>query len=207
MEVLFSHDSHNRIGVEEGSVAKVFGDSTTFSISLDGTTGQAFINLESRIEKTPKTITIVTSSGYVQDFLIISRDGGGEHIKIRENPADEEEAFIPNTIDFQTITVDLLSAIILGETPTGYGRREATSQDTLNLPKPLHAKTLYALEGAYEQIIAYEIHNVSKQKFHLETTTLKSARDSWVFLTNPDLNGRGGKTLCLICTPKESFHE
>lgn len=207
IDVVFSHDSHNRVAVKEGSVAKVFGDSNTFVINLDRTTGQVFISLLQKIEKAPKTLTVVTSSGSVQDLSIYSKDGGGEHVCIQEKMEECEEALIPNTLDFQTITVDLLNSILSEEVPIGYGRREVASQETLNLPKPLQTKALYTLEGAFEEITAYEISNRGKRSLTLETATLKSPQDSWVFLTSHTLAAKYGKTLCLVCKSKEMNRE
>ena len=45
IEVTFSRSSHNRIRVDGSSVERIMGDSTLFSVTLDSSTGQAFINV------------------------------------------------------------------------------------------------------------------------------------------------------------------
>ena len=45
LTVTFSRQSHNRISVENGSIRKLFGDQSIFTVSIDETIGQAFVNL------------------------------------------------------------------------------------------------------------------------------------------------------------------
>ena len=59
----------NRIAVSDGIVATIIANPTKFNIRVDEFLGQAFVTLFQSIEQ-PEGLTVITDSGYTQDFLV-----------------------------------------------------------------------------------------------------------------------------------------
>jgi len=200
IEVVFSRTSHNRISVDGGVVEKIIGDGSAFVVTLDKSTGNAFINVLQDLPK-PKTLTVVTGAGFIQDLYVSSQDRPSEQIILKEEESFEESA-IRTDIFSQSATIEMLNKILEGKVPFGYGQRPITQEDAFDLPSPLIAETLKAFEGPLDQIIVYQIKNESKQTVVIGADSLKKENHSWVFLNAQEL-GNQKKALCIIAYPKE----
>ena len=191
ISVDFSISSHNRIAVADGAVEKVFGDSAIFSVTVDPVTGNAFVNLLKEIEGIPATMSVVTSSGLVQDLLVSSREGVSEQVILKER---EEQEFFARDVTLAS-SVDVLNKILEGKIPNGYGQME-TVQD-LSLPNPLKATAIKAFEGPFEIISVYEIVNSGKESIVLSTEALKQGKGTWAFVTVNEI-AQNEKAICLV---------
>lgn len=199
IETVFSRSSHNRICVEGGAVEKIVGDGAVFSVAMDASTGHAFINVLKEIPK-PITLTVITSSGFVQDLLVSSQDCPSEQVVLREGD-DWGEVNIDN---FQGVSVvEMLNKILEGKTPFGYGQRAFTpNEEILGLPNLLKAEPLKAFEGALDTLCVYKIRNDGKQAIVVTADALKKENHSWVFLNVQELGYRQ-EALCVIAYPKD----
>ena len=198
LPITFSKDSHNRISVEDSLIEKIFGDASYFNIMIDRATGQAFINLKRAIEDKPLTLTVITSGGYVQDLLIMTKEKPSEHLMLRETQEEKEET----SVNFHAFTVDVLNALLEGKSPLGYGKRPLTDQDTFDLPVPLQAVPLRAFDGALETIVAYRIINKGHRSTIIKASALKKDEHTWVFVNANELGFRE-QALCLVAKPRE----
>lgn len=197
LSVTFSHEAHNRISVEDSLIEKIFGDASLFDITLDRSTGQAFINLKRPIEDKPSTLTVITSGGYIQDLLITTKDNTSEHLLLRESQEEIEQ--LPQ--NFHSFTIDILNTILEGKSPLGYGKRPLATSDSLDLPAPLQAIPLKAYEGALETIVAYRIINKGHRPITIRASSLKNEAQNWVFVNANELGFRE-QALCLVGKPK-----
>ncbi len=196
IDALFSTTSHNRIAIEEGAVEKVFADSSLFSIAIDSTTGNAFVNVEKEILD-PVTMTVVTSSGAVQDLLIRSGSVPSEQICLHL-PEDGESwalSFAPSLAG----SIATLNQILDGSIPPGFGQREQVNE--LSLPSPLIALPLRSLEGPFEILDVYEIRNPGKKPAPLSSEEIKGD-GAWAFLSARILE-QGDKAICIIGRSKD----
>jgi TraK protein len=196
LSVTFSTSSHNRIAVEDGAVEKVFGDSSIFSVTVDPITGNAFVNVMEEIGGDPATLSVVTSTGLVQDLLVSSREGTSEQVLLREN---EENRGFGHEMSLAS-SVDVLNKILEGKVPFGYGKREAA--EPLVLPAPLTAESMSAFEGPFEIISVYRIANGGSEPVVLSADALKKENGSWVFLDIQEL-GQDEEAICLVGRPKD----
>ncbi len=201
IDVVFSRNSHNRISWERGSIMSITGDSSLFAVEINPKIGQAFVHVLRDLTDQPATLTVVSSTGLVQDLLVRSIEKPSTHISIRE-PQEEEENFTSTYVDFHTQTIELLNDILENKTPFGYGQRAIQDSDNLNLPVPLEAEILKALDGPFETIVVYHLTNMGRQSIHLYPIALKRSEDSWVFLNARELGYREG-ALCILSKPKE----
>ena len=195
IEVHLSRTSHNRICVEGGSVEKVIGSGTLFSIAIDSSTGNAFVNLLQDIVGKPSTLTVVTRSGFIQDLTVLSKEGPSEQILLKEDEDGHEENGV-SEISHGT-TVELLNQILEGKVPFGYGQRDLQIEDQMEFPKSLKALALKAFEGPYERIVVYAIQNIGKQPVVITAEDLKKTDDSWIFLNAHELKNKE-RALCVI---------
>lgn len=200
IEVVLSRSSHNRICVECGSIEKVIGKAAIFSITLDQSTGAAFVNVLQDILKNPSTLTVITSTGVIQDLLVLSKEGPSEQIILKESDYDEEE------IHWKTLphitTVEMLNHILEGKTPFGYGQRPLFETDQLELPKGMHATSLKAFEGPFESIVVYSIQNEMQQTITITCESIKKEEHAWIFLNVHKLKPKE-QALCVIAYTKK----
>lgn len=199
IDVIFSKNSHNRIAVSQASVEKIFGDENLFSIQIDPTTGNAFIKIKRDIT-IPTTLTVVSSTGAIQDLYVISDDIPSEHLILKENSQEEEEV-MSNFSIFHTTTIEFLNQILENKTPLGYGRREIIGLTIPNLPKPLEAEIIQAFEGPYESIVVYKIRNSGKTPIILSSDSLKKNDVNWVFLNAHELKAKEN-VVCIMSHQK-----
>lgn len=198
LSVTLSTASHNRISIEHAAVEKIFASEAYFHISIDRTTGNAFVTVLKKIPD-PITLTVVTSSGLIQDLVVISTDGLSEHLILKEK-IDEEDEIDPKGT-FHEYTVAFLNEILEGFVPFGYGLRNPNEKDSISLPKPLMASVIKVFEGPYEKVVVYGVTNAGKDPIVMSSESLKTGNASWVFLNAHELKAKE-KALCIISYPK-----
>lgn len=201
VHVTFSRQSHNRISVEQGSIRKLFGDQSLFSVTIDDVIGQAFVTLLQDISETPASLTVVTSSGVVQDLLVLSESKPSEHLILKEKDEEGDRSVFFST-DFHTHTIDFLNDLLSGKTPLGYGKRSLQVGDQLEMPPPLKVTPLRVFEGPYEKIIVYQIGNSGRKPIVINADLIKKPSDNWVFLDAHELDFTEN-ALCVISSPKD----
>jgi hypothetical protein len=199
IEVVFSTHSHNRIAVEDGAVEKILGDHSLFSVNIDPSTGQAFVNVLNEIKEKPVVLTVVTSSGAVQDLSVRSNDGQPEQVFLKEE--NEAEWVIRPEVS-HAATVEFLNQLLEGAAPQGYGLREWEEKDQLSLPDPLKARGIKVVEGPFEVVRIFEIENPNEKPIVLNPSALKKESDSWVYLNLREVK-KGEKSICIIGSAKE----
>jgi hypothetical protein len=192
LDVVFSTTTHNRIAVEGGAVEKIFGDSSLFSVHIDPATGNAFIHIAKELDHKPAALTVVTSTGAVQDLLVRSSEGPSEQIVLKE---EEQEEWVIRPIVSHASTLEFLTQVIDGNTPAGYGAKEW--EEDLQLPEPLFAEPVKALEGPFETLHVYRITNPEEKLIILDADVLKKDKNSWVYLSNCALKD-GMESVCII---------
>jgi hypothetical protein len=197
--VSFSTSSHNRIAVEDGAVEKVFGDSSIFSVTLDPVTGNAFVNILQEIKETPATLSVITSTGLVQDLLVTSKPGPSEQVLLKEK---EEPATVHRWDVSLSPTVHVLNKILEDKVPFGYGQLE--TMEELELPSPLQVEPLKAFEGPFEKLLVYKIENLGDEPIVLSTDALKKDYTSWAFVNLHELKKNEQAILVLGQSKDES---
>ena len=201
IHVSFSKNTHNRISLESGAVLKVIADPTIFSVNIDKDTGHAFINVLRDCSDTPSTLTVIASSGFVQDLIVHSREGLLEHLILQESGEDDTEELSQESL-VKIPTIEFLNTILEGGVPRGYGERPPLDSDSLTLPSPLHSYPVKVLENPHETIVIYSLENTGKVPAVISTESLKQKNTSWVFLNAHELK-RHEKVLCLMAFNKQ----
>ncbi len=196
-EVTLSTTSHNRIVVEDGAVEKIFADNGLFTVVMDAATGNAFVNVEQEIEE-PKTVTVVASSGAVQDLFVRAEPGPSEQVRLHL-PEDGQE-WVYRADPSMAASIQVLNKIVEGIVPAGFGQRD-WDEEGLKLPSPLIAVPLKSLEGPFEILDVYEVRNPGKKAASLSLEEVKGDK-AWVFLGAKTLEA-GEKTICILGRGKD----
>lgn len=199
ISVVFSKSSHNRISVDGGGIEKIFGDESYFHVSIDRSTGNAFVNVLKEIVGGPSTLTVVTHSGLVQDLYVSSGDKFSEHLVLSED--FEDEGFIGTKLNFNVYAVEILNRVLEGKTPIGYGQRLIKEDEFFQLPFPLQVEPIKAFEGVSEDLVVFIIKNLGKKPVVLSADSLKREGAAWVFLNAHELHGKQEAT-CIIALNK-----
>lgn len=141
--------------------------------------------------------------GEIQTFIVSSREGPGELVILREDEKEGGLSETPLSIDYHSPTVELLSKVLAGKAPEGYGVRDVSEMDLRGVLDPLRSTALKAFEGPFETLFLFEISNRSRRPVSIDKNTLKREGDLWVFVPKETL--LPGETLsCIIATQKES---
>jgi len=201
IEVVFSKSSHNRISVDGSAVEEIFGDESIFQITIDRTSGNAFINILQDIGEKCTTLTVVTGSGFIQDLSVKSHDGPSEHVILKEEEEEDIEHVLSNSDLVPAATIDLLNKILEGKVPLGYGQKKVENNEKLSLPDPIQAHPIKALEGPFETIVVFRIKNNGKRSVVITADSIKQETNSWVFLNCQELKSKE-ETLCVMSYPK-----
>lgn len=202
IEIQISHEDVNRFSVEEGAIVDFVGDKNKIKATLHPATGSAFVYVSKgqRLEK-PASISLTTGRGEIQTFIVSSREGAGELVVLAEKKEElNEETSL--SIDYHSNTILLLSSVLSGKAPEGYGVRDVSEMDLRGVSEPLKAKALKAFEGPFETLFLFEIYNRSRRPASIDKTMLSREGDLWVFLPKETL--LPGETVsCIISTKKE----
>ena len=202
IDVIFSKNSHNRIAISQSSIEKIFGDENFFKIWIDSTTGNAFVKVKRDITN-PTTLTVVTSSRFIQDLYVISDDIPSEHLILKEDSHEEEE-IMSKFSTFHTTTVEFLNQIFENKTPLGYRKREIIGLTIPDLPKPLEIEIIQAFENSYESIVVYKVKNSGKTSIVLSSDAFKKNDVNWVFLNANELKAKE-EVVCIMSTFKREM--
>lgn len=209
ISISFSNTSHNRIGVEQGSVKKIFADETHFNISLDKATGQAFVSI-TRPFSDPLTLTVVTDTGKTQDLFITSMSKESEYLLLKE-PQEIDPILPLETLRLHLPTIEFLNDILSGKDAIHYVIRAPRPEEELPSYHPLQVRLTKALENPFEEIAVYTITNKSRKKLELNPDYFKQGpvsqgqvsqgRVSWVFLNTYEIAPQSD-ALCIVSKPK-----
>lgn len=203
IEIQISHEDVNRFSVEDGAIVDFISDKNKIRSNLHPATGSAFVYVSKgqELEK-PVSVSITTGSGEIQTFIVSSKEGPGEVVILREKEEEGSQLETPLSIDYHGPTVDLLTKVLAGKAPEGYGLRDVSEMELRGVLDPLRSKALKAFEGPFETLFLFEISNRCRRPISIDKNTLKREGDLWVFVPKETI--LPGETLfCIIATQKE----
>ena len=155
-ELQLSEVQINRIAVSDGLVATVIANPTKFNIRVDEFLGQAFVTFFQPIEQ-PEGFTVITDSGYTQDFLVTTREGSPEIVYLEE-PQKQE--------DFVSVMLGIADfhKFYQGEEVEGFSRRLLRQNETIEVGELLpYVQVIEACDSTYENVYTIYLKNHSRQ--------------------------------------------
>ena len=206
-EVVLSTSSPNRITLEGGEITNVRFDQNRFQAVIDEKTGEVFISPYAECHA-PSSITLRTSSGKSQTLNAIAQEGPGEVVYLydKDSKLDAQASqTLPLTTDFHSKTIELINDILSYKEPKGYGPKEL-KETQFPLSPPLESTPLYFYEGPFDTLLVLSVENRSNTRVLIDTNTLKSPRERWVFSQKTCLKERE-KMLMVVCRSKGSEGE
>ena len=204
-EAVLSISSPNRITFEGGEITNVRFDQNRFQAVIDEKTGEVFISPYAECA-VPSSITLRTSSGKSQTINVTAQEGPGEVIYLYDSKQEPEaNQTLPLTTDFHSKTIELLNDILSHKEPKGYALKEL-KETTFPLSPPLESTPLYLYEGPFDTLLVLSIENRSNTRVLLDTSSLKSPKERWVFCQKNCLK-ESEKMLMIVCQNKETGGE
>lgn len=70
MKALISSDSMNRLAVATDRIIQIFGDSETYQVQTEESTGQIFLKPSAENGTKPLSVTLITENGLTQDMVL-----------------------------------------------------------------------------------------------------------------------------------------
>lgn len=70
LKALISSDSMNRLAVANDRITQIFGDSETYEVQTEESTGQIFLKPTAENGTKPLSVTIITENGLTQDLTL-----------------------------------------------------------------------------------------------------------------------------------------
>lgn len=192
-----SYRHHNRIMLEGGKIKSVVCPQTNVSIQLEQESGQVFIYPLENFDQ-EMTLSIVTSSGTVQDIEINFCDAPAGVIILRENCHTNSDA---NVACEPCPTASCIRQILRGEIPQGYTCL-AINNVQWKPKRGILFNALSRLENENEVLFVYEIINVSDKEQVIFENELEGASTQWIYLETNMLKKRE-KALGIISFRRE----
>ena len=181
----------NRIAVSDGFISTIIANPTKFNVRVDEFLGQAFVTLFQPIEQ-PEGFTVITDSGYTQDFLVTTREGAPEIVYLEE-PAEVDDYTIP-TIDFQQFY-----AVFHGLEVEGFTKRLLRQNETIEVGELLpYVQAINVYESLYEDV--YVIHLKNHTRCDVKISSLDDGE--WFFCPVTHLK-KNGETKIVISKARQ----
>ena len=171
-ELQLSEGQINRIAVSDGLVATVIANPTKFNIRVDEFLGQAFVTFFQPIEH-PEGFTVITDSGYTQDFLVTTREGSPEIVYLEE-PQQQE--------DFVSVMLGIADfhKLYQGEEVEGFSRRFLRQNETIEVGELMpYVQAIDAHDSMYESLYIIHLKNHSRQT--LKISEFDDQEINWFF--------------------------
>ena len=182
LSISLSSTLHNRIAVIDGSVETLIANPHYFNVDIMSKLGQAVITVLRPLES-PQLLSVVTSSGLVQDFLVTASEKEPAVIFLKE-PEEIEEIALQHSL----ANIETLSEILDGKIPHGYGKRSFLPHDSIEVGNLNdHIQHVGVFEGALENIYVLDIRNNSVSVLIVDKERIKTSEINWVFSTKSEL--------------------
>jgi TraK protein len=173
----FALQHHNRILVEGGRIRKVICPEVPILVRLEEESGQAFVSSMSGAPLVV-TLSIVTSSGSVQDIEIHFENRTTETVVLKERSEEKpkELGYKSHQRDFELVNV-----ILSGHLPKGY-RYLKPPTTCQRLGSGARSTLMAKLEGPDDYIFVYWIENRERHSIRVHESELPHLGSRWVYL-------------------------
>ena len=176
--LLLSEDQINRIAISEGIVSTIITNPSKFNIRIDESLGQAFVTIKAPIEES-EGFTVVTDSGYAQDFLVTSYSGEPAIVYLNEPHLEETSNYI-----FPTLNLKDFNGVYHGLEVEGFERRLLRQNEAVEVGDLLpYVQAVNVYESPFENLYVLTVKNHSRKdlKIHPEHFSSNKEVVNWLF--------------------------
>jgi conjugal transfer pilus assembly protein TraK len=169
-----SSDEANRLVIDGGRIAEVFGAQGTITAEPDKATGELFIRPTAAYAKKPFTLHIKSNDGEIYSLLFMPMDIPAETITIRSRNKDEGK-IKPNYAkaleweklhSYENTLIQLMTHMANRQTPDGYGHQFLNQE--IKLWKEAKVSLTKRYRGATLIGEHYKLMNISKDEMRLD---------------------------------------
>jgi hypothetical protein len=173
----------NRITVKDGTLSTIVANPSKFNIQIDEKLGQAFVTLFETIEE-PEGFTVVTDSGYTQDFLVTSHQGEPEIVNLLEPEQQEDllRVFLGFS-DFYNLYHE--------RAVEGFSKRSLHRDEPLEVGELLpYVQDVTIYSGSFEEIYVITLRNHSRRSIAIDSLESQDATLNWFFSPVDELKAK-----------------
>jgi hypothetical protein len=183
----FSLRQHNRILIENSRIKKVIFPEDKLYVRMEETSGQVFIQPKNILQE-KIVISIISQTGIVQDIEIEFKDQPSQVVILQETLIDQT---IPMDYPIQEVCCTpypptnelstIVETILQGQIPPCFSSLPITNSCT-TIRSGITAKLVGRLQGCFEDLYIYQIHNTRIWKKRLQERDLACGTTTWVYL-------------------------
>jgi hypothetical protein len=193
----FSSRHHNRIVVNGQPIVKVIFPEGAIAIRTEEESGQVFVSSVS-LDAIPNTVSIITSSGFVQDIEISFKDIPCESLFLvfPSTEEDNQDDICNHDVPEVNQRKEILDSILSGKVLEGYYCEDG-SQESYCIKPGVFMKEVTKLEGSREEIYIFDVINQARNCKNLVESDFTCLEGSWVYIDNSFLKS-GERTFAIV---------
>lgn len=195
INVSLSHSHHNRIGIIDDRIKRVFFKNNNISLEIEEITGQIFVQAL-RVPCPNTTISIVSSSGDIQELELSFIDSPSEVILLTKSLPCQEICLNDKVDD--SFFSSIVNGFLNGQLPDGYQSID-DPEKPLMVKEGLKLQRLNRLVNQEQIIFVYRLTNVSKRPKRIVECEVNILDGDWVFLDRYDLKPQETALVLIGC--------
>jgi hypothetical protein len=198
LKATFSLQDTNRITVENGRIAQVFGVDDLFAIQFDEENGQCFVKAKSNPGHAV-TITVITEDNETQDIEATFTEKSSETV-ILHSPKGDFNVTVDSFEPKEDLGVEIIKKLVRNEIPKGFAVMKL-SEAYQNQIRGLEAIVLQRLTGSGVEVLVGTLKNPLDDTVTLNESKLASIEDLAVYVGQSELKS-GSSTGFIVVRKK-----
>ncbi len=200
LKVTLSAKDTNRITIDNGRIAQVFGVEELMAIQFDEENGQCFVKAKTNPGH-PVTLTLITEEGETQDLEVTFADVPSELVRLHslkkelkplsEVLGDDEE-------NVHAEAIELMKQLVRRQIPKGFTVMDLSDPTDRALRNGGTLQTLKRLTGQRWEILMGSVKNPTEAIIRIKESVLASEQDIAVYLSQGELHPGQAATCVMI---------
>lgn len=200
LKVTLSAKDTNRITIDNGRIAQVFGVEELMAIQFDEENGQCFVKAKTTPGH-PVTLTLITEEGETQDVEVTFADVPSEVVRLHslkkglkplsEVVGDDEE-------NGHAEAIELMKQLVRQQIPRGFTVLELTDTKERVFNNGGTLQILKRLTGRGWEILLGSVKNPTESMIRIKESAFASEQDVAVYLSQGELHPGQAATCVMI---------
>lgn len=182
LKVSFSQRDTNRVTIENGRIAQVFGTEELMAIQFDEENGQCFVKAKSHPGH-PITLTVITESGETQDLEITFKDVASEVVVLRS--IKSTDTLPPD--DGGDPLIEVMKWVLQGKLPKGVRFKPLETHKTIAVQKGLERQLTHVLQHGEYRVDKGTIKNTTGTALRLHESKVSVKGDVAIYIKDRTL--------------------
>jgi type-F conjugative transfer system secretin TraK len=190
LKVTLSAKDTNRITIDNGRIAQVFGVEELMAIQFDEENGQCFVKAKTNPGH-PVTLTLITEEGETQDLEVTFADVPSELVRLHSLKKDLKplsEVLGDDDGSDHGEGLELMKQLVRQQIPKGFTVSELSDTKERVLRNGCTLQALKRLTGRRWEVLMGSIKNPTESIIRIKESVLASAQDIAVYMSQGELH-------------------